>query len=147
MSQIQIQPRTAYTGAYGGYGEYGGFSGISSDGTRGAAGGAGYHVNANGGWSAGAGAVAAGPNGLVAGGRAAADNAYFTGAAAGRACYDAATGEFNSVTNASWTSKATGESHARTASADIQKGQGGTLTVTKDGQTSVYSIPARPAAE
>lgn len=147
MSQIQIQPRTAYTGAYGGYGEYGGFAAANDAGTKGAAGAAGYHVNANGGWSAGAGAVAAGPNGAVVGGRVAADNAYFSGVAAGKAGYDANTGELKSSTNAAWTNKTTGESHTRSASADIHKGQGGTLTVTKDGQTSTHTIPARPTLE
>ncbi|MDQ7826169.1 MAG: hypothetical protein RDV48_29410 [Candidatus Eremiobacteraeota bacterium] len=144
MADISIQPRTAYAGPYGGYGEYGGAAGVSADGTKGAIGGAGYHVGPNGGVSAGAGFAAAGPNGAIGGFAGATDNPYVSGSAKGGFAFNAATGEFDSANSAQWTNKTTGESHSRSVEKNLQLGQGGTISVTRDGVNQTYTIPPRP---
>lgn len=176
MSDIQIQPRTSFAGPYGGYGEYAGFKGISEDGTQAAGGGAAWHVGPYGTARGGAGFAAAGPNGAVAGGAGAVvrpngneiagaglvaanaeevagagagyvNNQKIEGAGKGAFDYDRGSGHLDAGAEAAWVNKATGEAHSGAAVADLTRGQGGTITVSKDGATRVYEVPPRPALD
>lgn len=176
MADIHIQPRTAFTGAYGGYGEYAGFQAVSADGTHAAKGGAAWQVGPYGTQRAGAGFAAVGPNGALAAGAGAVvrpngneiagagfvaanaegaagagegyvNNQKVEGAGEGAFQFNRATGDLDAAGQAAWVNKATGESHTGAAVADLTRGQGGTISVTKDGITQTYQVPPRPRLE
>ncbi|MGV8123835.1 MAG: hypothetical protein AB2L14_29145 [Candidatus Xenobiia bacterium LiM19] len=173
MSDIHIQPATAFTSANGGTGYYAGIKGMNTDGTKaGGLGGVSY-AGPNGGQAAAAGGGAIGPNGAAAGGQAwvvgpdgglyaakggvvsnaagtagagavGVDNAKGSLYAQGAFGYNKATGELDAGGAAQWTNKSTGESHNAQAYADLQKGQGGTITTVKDGVQKTHTVPPRP---
>jgi hypothetical protein len=144
MADINIQPRTPVYGPNGGFGEAAGFNAVSSDGTKAIAGGAGWYQGPLGATTAGAGVIAAGPQNVAGAGVVCRDGLYVEGAAAGAFNYDKTTGELDAGGAATWTNKATGETHSGEMIADLQKGQGGTVTVSKDGASKIITIPPRP---
>jgi hypothetical protein len=176
MGQINFQPATQVTGPYGGTGYYRGASGVNQDGSvAGQAGdfsgttvngfkvgGAGGGITTPGGAAAGGEVWAASPDGTQqAGARGGiVDNPYMTAGAgcvaadtnkrslcaSGAFNYEKASGELDASGAAQWTNKGTGETHNASAMADITKGQGGTITVNKDGQAQTFTVPPRPTA-
>lgn len=176
MGQINIQPLTQVMGAYGGTGYYAGISGCNQDGSAAGRASAfsgttagGYSVIGNGGaftspsGSGAAGQVCVGaPDGTHwAGARGAiVDNPYMTAGAGevaadtnkgslyanGAFGYEKATGELDAAGSAQWINKSTGETHNASAYADITRGQGGAITVNKDGMATTYTVPPRPRA-
>lgn len=175
MSTINTQPWTAYTGPYGGSGYATGFNAVNTSGTAGVKGGAFDGNTANGGHIAGNGVAGFNANGAAAGGEigyTAPDGSqvYGTGQVAanaqgsagwgavsvnGRNAYGDASGSFvsNKATgdvdasgSAQWVNKSTGQYHSASATADLTKGQGGTINTVKDGVQKTYNIPPRPTA-
>ncbi|MGV8123773.1 MAG: hypothetical protein AB2L14_28835 [Candidatus Xenobiia bacterium LiM19] len=175
MGSINTQPWTAYTGPYGGSGYTTGAAAINSAGTAGAKGGAitgntanGGHIDAHGaagfvpGGAAASGAAAytapdgstyyaggkafANAEGAVGWGSASVNNANVFGTASGSFSTNNATGEVDASGSADWCNKNTGEYHSASATADLVKGQGGTVTTVKDGAQKTYNIPPRPTA-
>jgi hypothetical protein len=176
MGQINFQPVTQVAGPYGGTGYYRGISGANEDGSvagkagdfsgatrRGnVAGGAGGGITTPSGSAAGGQAWIASPDGSQwAGARGGiVDNPYMTAGAGGVAAdtnkgslaasgafsYEKASGELDASGCAQWSNKSTGETHNASAMADITKGQGGTITVNKDGLATTYTVPPRPTA-
>jgi len=175
MSTINTQPWTAYTGPYGGSGNAAGFSAVNTDGTAGIKGGAFDGTTANGGHIAGNGVAGFTANGAAAGGavgytapdgsqyygkgqvganaQGAAgwgavsfDNQNAFGDASGSFAANKATGDLDASGSAQWADKSTGQYHTASATADLTKGQGGTITTVKDGVQKTYNIPPRPTA-
>jgi hypothetical protein len=176
MGQINFQPVTQVTGPYGGTGYYGGVAGMNQDGTIAGKAVAFTGAAANGAQVSGAGGGITTPSGSAAGGQICAasadgtqlagagggivDNPYMTAGAgwvaadtnkcslnaSGAFGYEKASGELDASGAANWTNKSTGETHNASAMADITKGQGGTITVNKDGLAQTFTVPPRPTA-
>lgn len=144
MANIQTNPITGYVGPFGGYGTAGGFIANSSDGSKVAAGGVLNHVTPYGNQISGAGLIAAGPEEIVGVGAVAFDTMQVDGKAKGGFHYDRSTGELDAKGSAVWYNEMTGEAHQASAVVDLQKGQGGSITVNKDGEVKTYEIPPRP---
>ncbi|MGV8119506.1 MAG: DUF1521 domain-containing protein [Candidatus Xenobiia bacterium LiM19] len=145
MSEIFTQPATSVTGAYGGVTQYAGYKKISTDGTSVSKGGALYRVNPNGGTLNAAGHSVQNDSGAHGSGVAGINNQYVSGKGAAGFNYSKETGEFDAQGAASWTNKTTGESHTGMFDVDVTKGQGGSVTVGKDGAVKTYKVPPRPA--
>ncbi|MDQ7824909.1 MAG: DUF1521 domain-containing protein [Candidatus Eremiobacteraeota bacterium] len=145
MAQITTQPLTTVNGQYGGTTQYGGYKAVSTDGTDTSKGGVIKRVNPNGGTLNAAGNVAQNENGARGSGAANVNNQYVSGKGAAGFTYDKASGSLDAKGAASWTNKTTGESHTGSFDADLTRGQGGTVNVTKDGMSKTYKVPPRPA--